>query len=41
MATISLWNSIDKTNYQTLSMIAIATQMAVEHNLRILMMMIH
>jgi hypothetical protein len=37
MATISLWNSIDKTNYQTLSMIAIATQMAVEHNLRILM----
>jgi cellulose biosynthesis protein BcsQ len=36
MAIISFWNDFEKENAQTSSIIAIATQMAIEHNLRIL-----
>ena len=36
MAIVALWNESEKENGQTLSTIAIATQMAIEHNYRIL-----
>lgn len=37
MAIITFWNESEKENGQTLSMLAIVNQMAVEHNYRILM----
>jgi cellulose biosynthesis protein BcsQ len=36
MAIISFWNELEKENGQTTSIIALATQMAIEHNYRIL-----
>jgi len=36
MAIVSFWNEIEKENGQTLSIIALANQMAIEHNYRIL-----
>lgn len=36
MSVISFWNDLEKENGQTTSIIAIATQMAIEHNYRIL-----
>lgn len=36
MAVISFWNALEKATGQTSSIIAIATQMAIEHNYRIL-----
>ena len=37
MAIISFWSGEDKQSAQTLSMVAVATYMAIEHNYRILM----
>lgn len=37
MSIVTLWNNIDKSSGQTLSAIAIATFMALEHNYRILL----
>lgn len=37
MSVVSMWNYIEKENGQTLSAIALATYMAMEHNLRILL----
>ena len=36
MAIVTFWNGLEKENGQTLSIIAIANQMAIEHNYRIL-----
>ena len=36
MSVISFWNESEKENGQTLSIVALATQMAIEHNYRIL-----
>ena len=36
MAIVGFWNGSEKENGQTLSIIAIANQMAIEHNYRIL-----
>ena len=35
MAIISFWSGEDKQSAQTLSMVAVATYMAIEHNYRI------
>ena len=36
MAIISFWSGENRESAQTLSMVAVATQMAIEHNYRIL-----